>query len=311
MAERCEVTIVVENYVDIFLSSNEKVHYPVPGSYSQLWAEQGLSLFIEVFEKDKTIKILYDFGRSSEVIDHNLKILDIDPAQIDYLVLSHGHIDHFGGLKLMLERSKRGCKLIIDPEAYGRKRYIKVGDEKYAGPWEIPTDLVKSFHGEILEVEQSIDLGLGVTISGRIPRITSFERGMENAFVEDEKGLVQDSIFDEHAVFIEVKGYGIIIITGCCHAGIINTILEAESKFPDKHVYAILGGLHLNNVDSSKMNDTIYELKKRKLNFLSSFHCTGFFANKQLMESLEASWTPGCVGAKFYLGEDKFKYISK
>ncbi|HOK03403.1 MAG TPA: MBL fold metallo-hydrolase [Spirochaetota bacterium] len=300
MAERCELTIVVDNYVDIFLQSTKRVNYPVAGPYSKLWAEQGLSIFIEVFEKDKIIRMLYDFGRSSEIIQHNLKILGIDIGLLDYLILSHGHVDHFGGLEKILQESNEKCKLILDPEAYGRKRYIKIGEEKYAGPWEISKDLVQCYSKKIIDTVESVDLGNGVIISARIPRTVSFESGMENAYVDDGKGLVHDDILDDRAVFINIIGCGILVITGCCHSGIINTILEAEREFPEEnHIYAILGGLHLNKANSLVMGNTISELKKRNINCLSTFHCTGFYANQQLMEAFGDAWSPGCVGAKF------------
>ncbi len=94
MAEKIRIITVVDNYIDIFIPSIKVAYYPRPGKLSQLWAEQGLSLWIEVSDKGQTKKILYDFGRSNQVLPHNANLLGLDFRQLDSLVLSHGHIDH-------------------------------------------------------------------------------------------------------------------------------------------------------------------------------------------------------------------------
>jgi len=185
MADRVEITVLVDNSIDIFLPSSDIALFPVPGKASKLWAEQGLSLWVEVSEGRKKTRILYDFGTSGQVLLHNVKILGIDLERLDFLVLSHGHADHYGGLARVLRKTDK--KLILHPEAPRRKRYVRVKDGSYAGPWKMKEDLLKEFRSRIITNAYSSDLGLGIHISGEIERKNDFEKGMPNAFMEVEK----------------------------------------------------------------------------------------------------------------------------
>jgi 7,8-dihydropterin-6-yl-methyl-4-(beta-D-ribofuranosyl)aminobenzene 5'-phosphate synthase len=298
MAERVEITVLVDNSVDIFLPSSDVALYPVPGRTSQLWAEQGLSLWVEVSEGRKTTRILYDFGRSGQVLFHNAKILGIDLEKLDFLVLSHGHIDHYGGLAKILRMTGEKCKLILHPEATIRKRYVRLKDGSYEGPWKMKGDLLKEFKSRIITDAHSSKLGLGSHISGEIERKNDFEKGMPNAFMEVEKKLVHDGIEDDQGLFIELEGKGLIILTGCCHAGVVNTISSAQKMFPGQRIYALIGGFHLNNAEEIQMEKTLESLLKLDLRYLSAMHCTGYYAQKVLMEKFRDRLLPSTVGAK-------------
>jgi 7,8-dihydropterin-6-yl-methyl-4-(beta-D-ribofuranosyl)aminobenzene 5'-phosphate synthase len=298
MAERVEITVLVDNSVDIFLPSSDIALYPVPGKTSQLWAEQGLSLWIEVSEGKKRKKILYDFGRSGQVLLHNTKILNLNLKELDFLVLSHGHIDHYGGLAKMLRMTGEKCKLILHPEAPRRKRYIRLSDGSYVGPWKVRQDLLKEFNSRIITNAHSSDLGLGIHISGEIERKNDFEKGMPNAFMEVEKELVHDGIEDDQSLFIELEVKGVIVLTGCCHAGVVNTLSSAQKMFPGQRIYALMGGFHLNQAEEKQMKKTLEFLLNLNLRYMSAMHCTGYYAQKVLMEEFRDRWIPNTVGAK-------------
>jgi 7,8-dihydropterin-6-yl-methyl-4-(beta-D-ribofuranosyl)aminobenzene 5'-phosphate synthase len=298
MAEKIEVTILVDNYIDMFILSTEVATYPVPGKSSQLWAEQGLSLLLEISSKGDTQKILYDFGRSDRVLPHNAELLGVDFSRLDYLVLSHGHIDHYGSLRQALEESPEDCKLVAHPDAYGRKRFFSQPDGTWVGPWDIDGTLISQFDSRIEPRSGPSDLGLGIHVSGEIERKTSFERGMPNAFVETDGKQVHDEISDDQSIFIELEGKGIVVITGCCHAGVVNTLTCAQNLFPGQKIYALIGGLHLNNADETQMEKTINALSQLQLSHIAALHCTGYYAQRILMDHFRDRWIPGTVGAK-------------
>lgn len=299
MAERIDITVLVDNYIDIFIPSTEVATYPVPGRASQLWAEQGLSLWIEVYDKGTTKKILYDFGRSNQVLPHNAEILELDFGQLDFLVLSHGHIDHYGSLFHVLERSGEPCKLILHPSAYGRKRYIRRPNGTYFGPWEMDSRVFSQFESRIEPKSGSSNLGSGIHVSGEVPKKTHFEPGMPNAFVEVDGERVHDKILDDQSIFIELEGKGIVVLTGCCHAGVVNTLMRAQEMFPEQRIYALIGGLHLNNADETQMEETISYLSQRQLSHISALHCTGYYAQRLLMDKFKDRWIPNTVGARY------------
>jgi len=302
MADRCEITIIVDNYVDIFLPSTDMVAYPVPGKGSRLWAEQGLSMLVEAFEGDRTVRVLYDFGRSPEVMPHNMELLGVDPGQVDYLVLSHGHVDHFCNLAGMLEATPGRSRLVLHPRAYGRERFIRTGESTYAGPWIIEEELIRTFEERTVRSAAPTDLGCGVRVSGQIERTVSYEKGMPNAFVATADGMVHDDIIDDQSIFVELDGCGIIILTGCCHAGLVNTMRAAEKQFPGDRIHAVVGGLHLNNAGEPQLVGTIGELRRRDVQWICAMHCTGYHAGRRLMEGFGGRWIPGTVGAKITFG---------
>lgn len=299
MAEKVEVTVLVDNYIDIFIPSTEVATYPVPGKASQLWAEQGLSLWIEVTDRSSTKRILYDFGRSDQVLPHNAELLELDFGQLDFLVLSHGHVDHYGSLLHVLQSSNEQCKVIAHPKAYGRRRFVKRRDGTYVGPWDIQSRVLSEFGSRIEPTFMPSDLGFGIHVSGEVPKKTDFEPGMPNAFVEVDGELVHDKILDDQSIFIELEGRGIVVLTGCCHAGVVNTLVHAQEMFPEQRIYALIGGLHLNNADETQMEETITYLSQLQLSHISALHCTGYYAQKILMDRLKDRWLPNTVGARY------------
>jgi 7,8-dihydropterin-6-yl-methyl-4-(beta-D-ribofuranosyl)aminobenzene 5'-phosphate synthase len=299
MADRVKITVVVDNSIDIFMPPVEVAEYPVPGKASSLWAEQGLSLWVDVSQTGESLKLLYDFGRSDRVLFHNAEILGLDFKELDYLVLSHGHIDHYGCLYEVLKRTGSKCKLVIHPEAIKRKRYVRLKDGSYAGPWKVHENLVKEFGSRILENSRPSDLGLGIHVSGEIRKENDFEKGMADAFWEREGKIVHDEIEDDQALLIDMGLPGTLVLTGCCHSGLVNTLACARRILPGKPIYAALGGLHLNQAGANQMNETIAYLSSSGIRYFAGFHCTGYYAQKTLMDRFGERWLASTVGAQF------------
>jgi 7,8-dihydropterin-6-yl-methyl-4-(beta-D-ribofuranosyl)aminobenzene 5'-phosphate synthase len=300
MADRIEITLLVDNYIDIFLPSTEQVTYPTPGGGSRLWGEQGLSLWVEVWDKGKVVRILYDFGRSDKVLLHNARQLGVDIGAADFMVLSHAHGDHYGGLTRALRSAQASCRLVAHPAACGIKRFIKF-EGSIVGPWGIKTRWLREFQSRILLSDGLTALGHGAHVSGEIERQTLFEKGMPNAFLEKDGELVRDRIADDQALFIELSGKRLVVVTGCAHAGVVNTVLHAERLFPGHSIFAVLGGFHLNKAGEEQMSETLKCLRRADVKYIAGFHCTGYYAQKVLMEQFKERWIPGAVGARITL----------
>ena len=297
MADRIDITVLVDNYVDIFLSSTEHIAYPTPGSGSGLRGEQGFSLWVEVWGGEAVVRILYDFGKSEKVLLHNARLLGVDIGSADFLVLSHAHGDHYGGLRGALKQARESCRLVVHPAACGIKRFIKFG-ESIVGPWGIKPGLLKELRSRVLLSSGLTALGNGAYVSGGIERQTPFEKGMANAFLKKDGELVRDQIADDQALFIELSRKRLVVITGCAHAGVVNTILHAERLFPAHTIFALLGGFHLNNADEEQMGETLKSLRRVNVRHIAGVHCTGYYAQKILMDEFKDRWIPGAVGAK-------------
>ena len=303
MPEKIEVTILVDNTIDIFIPSTEVAAYPVPGNGSMLWAEQGLSLWIEVWNQGEKFSLLYDFGRSEDVPLRNAQLLGLDFSRLDAMALSHGHIDHYGCLLPVLQKTKQECRLFCHPKACSQKRFVLKKDGTYAGPWEIDKKVFDRFGSRIEMSAAPVAVSPGVYLSGQIERGTGFELGMPNAFVEMEGERVHDDIMDDQAVFIELGDEKLVVVTGCCHAGAVNTLEEARRQFPKRKVQALLGGLHLNSAGKTQMEKTMEYISQAGIKHISAFHCSGYYAQRILMGRFPEQWIPATVGAKMTFTE--------
>ena len=248
-AQDLKLTVLVDNVVDIFQPSIGPWSYPVAGPASSLWGEQGLSLLVEATgSRGESVHVLYDFGRSGPVLNHNLKILRPDGAGADLLMLSHGHIDHYGGLGAYLNEGGRGAPLLTHPASFG-SRGIRRPDGGMAGPWLFEKRSLLDWGLDVRTSTVAQQLGPGLWSTGSIPRLSSLDVHLDQAVRFDQEGrLLPDALEDDQALVALVAGLGLVVITGCCHAGAINTLDAAAAMFPGQPLYALIGGLHLNHL---------------------------------------------------------------
>jgi 7,8-dihydropterin-6-yl-methyl-4-(beta-D-ribofuranosyl)aminobenzene 5'-phosphate synthase len=235
--------------------------------------EHGLSFYIKT---DTDIKILFDSG-SSDIFLRNAKKMSIDVDEVDFIVLSHGHWDHGNGLKYL-----KGKKLICHPECF-IKRYRKK-DDSYIG-LDISQDNIFS-NFKVQCSKNPYQITEDVYFLGEIPRRNSFEAKKTPFYCNDYNN---DFVYDDSALAI-MSGAGLIIITGCAHAGICNTVEYAKSVTGMKKVYAVIGGFHLKEVNSVALK-TIKYFKKNGIERTYPCHCVSdsiidifykYFSNKTI-----------------------------
>nr|MDA3780630.1 MBL fold metallo-hydrolase [Bacteroidales bacterium] len=224
----------------------------VAGGYYS--AEHGLSYFIEFDNK----KILFDTGHS-DIFLKNAKLLKINLYEVETLVLSHGHWDHGNGLKYIENK-----KLICHPDSF-MKRYRK-NDNSYIGLDLSYDELKKKF--EIIVSRKAYKISENMFFLGEIPRLNSFE-AQTTSFI-NEKGN-DDFVPDDSAIVIN-SPKGLIIVTGCGHAGICNTIEYAKNITGNNNVYAVIGGFHLKKADIVTKKVIEY-FKKEKIEKIYPSHC--------------------------------------
>lgn len=282
-AQSMTLTVVVDNLINIFLPSQEHYTYPQPGRCSSLLGEQGLSLWIEVTDaQGETTRVLYDFGRGEYVVRNNLKILDIDPTTADYLVLSHGHVDHYGGMLRLLDENPISAPLVAHPMAFGT-RGIKRADGNLAGPWVLERQKVE----EALAVapivsSEAQNLAPGLFTSGSIAHTSPLDRPFKAAVRQEDGAWVPDEFQDDQAIFVNLEGRGVVVMTGCCHAGLFNTLAKSQELFPGAPLYALIGGLHWNFLSDGELDEVIEALAAYDPQWVLATHCTGALAIHKL-----------------------------
>ncbi|MBN1416111.1 MAG: MBL fold metallo-hydrolase [Bacteroidales bacterium] len=225
----------------------------MPGTRTE--AEHGLSYLIEFEGK----KLLFDTGQSNLFLK-NAEIMSVDTTNIDMIILSHGHFDHGDGLPYL-----SGGKLLCHPECFV-KRYRKV-DHTYIGLINTQDELEEKF--ELITSSAPFYISEKIVFLGEIPRLTDFESKHTSFIFEDGS---PDFVMDDSAVAM-ILDRGLFIITGCGHAGIVNTLEHARIVTETKKLYGIMGGFHLKAADR-QTEETIRYLKESGITYVYPSHCT-------------------------------------
>ncbi|GAG58558.1 unnamed protein product [marine sediment metagenome] len=236
-------------------------------------AEWGLSILVETDEAN----ILFDTGQSISA-SHNADILGIDLRRIDKIVLSHGHFDHTGGLRHVLRRiGKKGIEIIAHPDIWQAKYATGEGEDRYIG---IP------FHRQTLEslgahfnlTTEPVRITDNIMTTGEIPMVTDYEEIESYLQVKEGNRFKPDKLRDDQALIITTAP-GLVVILGCAHRGIINTLYHAQQITGVKVIYAVLGGCHLMDATEERIWLTIAALKELGVQRLGVCHCTGLPAS--------------------------------
>jgi 7,8-dihydropterin-6-yl-methyl-4-(beta-D-ribofuranosyl)aminobenzene 5'-phosphate synthase len=222
-------------------------------------AQHGFSVFIEA-----GLNILFDTG-ATDVFIHNARLLGIDLNTTDWIVLSHGHWDHTNGLASLHTSEKKN--LLVHPAAFVDRRR---SSGEYNGIYCSRDEIAEKFH--LIPANDPYPITDSIYYLGEIPRLNDFESQKTAFFYVDQGKRYSDFILDDTALAIETER-GLVIITGCSHAGICNIVEYAKQVTCQDNVFAVLGGFHLLG-DSVQLQKTVEYFKKDKIEYLYPMHCT-------------------------------------
>jgi len=303
--DRVETLTLMDNYVDVLLTNTEVVTRP-PVSKSgtipadTLLAEHGLSLLVTVYRGEESHTVLFDTGYSRIGVLHNVDMLGIDLGRVEAMALSHGHMDHTGSLYPVLDRIGRKIPLVVHPGFFDAPRFFGLADgRRLLFPQTVVREDLLKRNVDLVERTSPTPLVDGmILVTGEVERTTSFEQGPPNASMERDGQVVKDPIADDQALVVHLEGKGLVIIAGCSHAGIINTIRYAQKITGIEAVHAAIGGFHLSGPFFEKIiEQTIDEFKKIGPKVLSPMHCTGWKAIHQISEAFPSEFVLNSVGS--------------
>ncbi|MBI9019891.1 MAG: MBL fold metallo-hydrolase [Verrucomicrobia bacterium] len=254
-----------------------------------LLAEHGLSFLIETGGE----KILFDTGQG-DVLEQNARKLGIDLSDIHTVVLSHGHYDHTGGVASVLKSMQHRPRLIAHPSAFLPKFTRNPdGSSRPIGLSEANRQAITD-GAEWITAEGVIEIAPGLFLTGPVPRTADFE-DTGGPFFKDAACTIPDDLPDDQAAFIETQN-GTMVILGCAHSGIINTLRHIQTHTANRPIHTVIGGMHLLHANQNRMDQTITELRRFNIQHLHPCHCTGFDATIRLWNEFPGKCEPCPVG---------------
>lgn len=300
-ADRAEITVLVDNYIDLFVPSQKSIDVRPPFALDRpLLAEHGLSCYVRVFANGKEHAILMDTGLSCGCMLHNARQLRINPGQAGTIVLSHGHFDHVGGLSSLLQTAGHQIPLVTHPDAFLRRRLMSPGKEPVDLPQLDAVSLKQDGADILMRPGPSLLASGHLLVTGEIERTVPFEKGFPGMEAWAGDQWVPDQILDDQSLVINIKGKGLVVISGCAHAGIINTIRYAQKITGVDHVYAVLGGFHLTGpLFVPFVGPTIDAMKRINPDYIIPMHCTGWDAINRFFSALPKACILNTVGTTY------------
>jgi 7,8-dihydropterin-6-yl-methyl-4-(beta-D-ribofuranosyl)aminobenzene 5'-phosphate synthase len=272
-------------------------------------AAHGLSCLVTVSRGGERRTLLFDSGPEEYAFERNVTRLGADLAPVEAIVLSHGHWDHAGAMLLALTmiRGRNGGKDVAyhtHPDMF-RTRGVKMPGGGHRQMEDVPgVEQLTSFGAKVTVTREPQSLlGDMIHVSGEIPRVTDFERGYPGQVrrTEDGQGWEPDELLiDERWIGINVADKGLVVLTACSHAGVVNVLSHARQSFPDVPLHAVMGGLHLSGANEAVIPQTVEGLKQFGLKTIAAGHCTGWRAMTALANAFgDQVLAPSAVGKRY------------
>jgi 7,8-dihydropterin-6-yl-methyl-4-(beta-D-ribofuranosyl)aminobenzene 5'-phosphate synthase len=306
------VTVLVDNYIDMLLGNEPGLsrqgmpeHFD-PRRGTPL-AENGISFVARATTAGRTTTILFDAGMSPIPLVHNARVLGLDLSDIDHVVLSHGHPDHFGGVYAALEAIGRPVPVTVHPSAF-RPRHIARPDVvmSYFNR-HLTESAIERAGGRIVPVRDPIAIAPGVTTSGVIPTAEAFEEEVPGGrFCVEVGRVIEDPIEDYLTLVINVRHLGLVVLDPCGHSGVISSLLHARTLAGVDTVHALMGGFHLGHagITQEKIDRTVERLGELDVRHISPMHCSGFRAQRAVAERLPDRMRLMTVGTVVTFGSE-------
>ena len=279
------------NRLKISVIAEDSVLYESP-----YLGQHGISFLITAERNNIQQTVLLDVAQNSSALLENMRMLDIAPSSIDAVVLTHCHYDHTQGLgKVLREIGKQDIPVIAHPDIF-RLNFVTNPYLRHVGVMEGDRQAdIENSGGSLYLTKNPLEILPGLFTTGEVERTTNFEEAGINLFTIENDQVKPDIMLDDISLIANVKNKGVVIMTGCSHAGIVNIAKQAVKLAGTNKIHGIIGGFHLIEAVGSvkdRINKTAQALKKFDPDWIYAGHCTGFLAQVELYNTFKDSFQP-------------------
>lgn len=305
-ADKVTVWVLTDNYYDALRPDTKitKRYRVVPGK--SIHAEHGLAYYVESVVDGKTTTCMFDYGLDPVGVMNNIALLGLDLGKANAFSLSHGHFDHWMGavgiLKQNQSRIAGGTPFYVGEEAFARRYSLRPGTTEAADLGQLKKEDIEALGLKVVEVKHPVQIIPGVYFTGNIERVTTYEKVPPSLLIKRGEKPEPDDFRGEQAIFFKVKGRGLVVLSGCAHAGIVNTVKHAQKVASADKVHAVMGGFHLINAKPEVIQNTVADIKALKPDYIVPTHCTGFEAISTFAREMPAEFNLNTAGTKYTFG---------
>jgi 7,8-dihydropterin-6-yl-methyl-4-(beta-D-ribofuranosyl)aminobenzene 5'-phosphate synthase len=305
-SEKIVITVITDNYADL-LRPDYKIAKRHVGTTSVLegvlHAEHGLAYQIETVVNGESHSCLFDFASDPQGVMRNMKLLKIDFSKVEALGLSHDHFDHQATVVEILKAKKGEFRKGIT---------FYVGEQFFVGTYfRMPNGSIVSLLAlkredieelgfvKIVEIKEPTPIIPGAYLPGKIEQVTDYEKIPPFFVAKRGNEFVQETFIGEQAVILNAKGKGLVVLSGCAHRGIVNTVKHAQKMTGIEKVYAVMGGFHLTGAKPELIQKTIADIKAVNPEYIVPTHCTGYEAISAFARDMPDQFILNTAGTKY------------
>jgi 7,8-dihydropterin-6-yl-methyl-4-(beta-D-ribofuranosyl)aminobenzene 5'-phosphate synthase len=304
--DKLTIWVVADNYYDPLRLDTKitKRFRSVPGK--SFHAEWGLAYYVETIVDGKASTCMFDYGSEPTGVINNISLLGIDIGKTNAFGLSHGHWDHYLTATSIFKHHQSqiaaGTPFYVGEEAFARRYSLRPGRTEPDDIGQLQRSDIEALGLKVVEVKSSTQIIPGAFFTGNIERVTSYEKIPPTYLIKRGEKPELDDFRGEQALFFNVKGKGLVVISGCSHAGIVNTVKQAQKVAATDKVHAIMGGFHLVNAKPEIIQNTISDIKAMKPDYIVPTHCTGFEATVAFSKEMPDAFALNTAGTKYTFG---------
>jgi len=301
--DKLTVWVLTDNYYDANRPDvkTSKRYRSMPGR--SIHAEHGVSFYIETLVNGKTSTCMFDYGLDPIGVMNNIGLLGIDIGKVNAFSLSHGHYDHYTSAVSIITKNQskipEGTPFYVGEEAFAHRYSLRPGAAEPSDLGQLKKKDIETLGLKVVEVKTMKEIVPGAYFTGNIERVTAYEKVPPTFTIKRGDKMEHDTFPGEQGIFFNVRGKGLVVLSGCAHAGIVNTVKQAQKDAGTDKVHAIMGGFHLINAKPELIQNTVADIKAMRPEMIVPAHCTGFEAVVAFSKEMPHEFVMNTAGTQY------------